>query len=144
MTIEEIKKTILVVEDDSETAELFSEMLKLSGYQVSVCLNGEQAIKNMDHLQPDVIVLDMMMPVSTGMDVLNHVRSTSVFSQVPVVVVSSKGMPGDIETAVKAGANQYLMKPCHCEKPDVKTAQILDRRAMAHIPPPRTTHSVEL
>jgi two-component system chemotaxis sensor kinase CheA len=101
--IEEMKKTILVVEDDSETAELFSEMLKLSGYQVRVCLNGEQAIKNMDHVQPDVIVLDMMMPVSTGMDVLQHVRSTPVFSEVPVVVVSSKGMPGDIENAVKAG-----------------------------------------
>lgn len=111
MKIEEMKKTILVVEDDSETAELFSEMLKLSGYQVRVCLNGEQAIKNMDHVQPDVIVLDMMMPVSTGMDVLQHVRSTPVFSEVPVVVVSSKGMPGDIENAVKAGATQYLMKP---------------------------------
>lgn len=111
MTIEEMKKTILVVEDDSETAELFSEMLKLSGYQVRVCFNGEQAIKNMGHVQPDAIVLDMMMPVSTGMDVLNHVRSTPVFSEVPVVVVSSKAMPGDIENAVKAGANQYLMKP---------------------------------
>jgi len=109
--IENVKKTILVVEDDSETAELFSEMLKLSGHQVRVCLNGDQAIKNIDHIQPDVIVLDMMMPVSTGMDVLKHVRGTPEYSEVPVVVVSSKAMPADVAHAVQAGANQYLMKP---------------------------------
>lgn len=105
------ERNVLVVEDDAETAELFSEMLKVSGYQVQVCFNGEQAIQILEKASPDLIVLDMMMPVSTGMDVLRYVRDSADFLSIPVVVVSARGLPVEIHEAVEAGANDYLTKP---------------------------------
>jgi CheY-like chemotaxis protein len=108
--IEKIKN-ILVVEDDMETAEMFSEMLKVGGYQVQVCFDGQQARAVLQDSPPDVVVLDMMMPVISGMEVLQFVRNSADLFMMPVVVVSAKGLPGDIEKAVKAGANYYLTKP---------------------------------
>ena len=104
-------KHILVVEDDKGTAELFSEMLRVGGYQVQVCLDGRQAITVLETTLPVAIILDMMMPVYSGMELLRFVRNNAETSSVPVVVVSAKGLPGDIEKAIKAGASAYLTKP---------------------------------
>lgn len=107
----ELNKLILVVEDDKGTAELFSEMLKVGGYQVQVCFDIRQAKSVLETLRPDAILLDMMMPVGSGMELLKYVRETTELLAIPVVVVSSKGLPGDIDKAEKAGASAYLTKP---------------------------------
>ncbi|HKJ28098.1 MAG TPA: response regulator [Anaerolineales bacterium] len=110
-------KQILVVDDDKGTAELFTEMLQVSGYQVSVCFDGQQAIDYLKETRPDVIVMDMIMPVHSGMDLLNHLQQNYSSSSngeekpIPVVVVSSRGLPLDIKKAIQAGANFYLTKP---------------------------------
>lgn len=110
-------RRVLIVEDDKETAELFSEMLTVGGYHVQVCFDGKQALQALKFALPDVIVLDMVLPDCSGMDVLQHLQEKRQRSPdagnapIPVVVVSSRGLPADIIKAKKAGASEYLTKP---------------------------------
>jgi two-component system cell cycle response regulator DivK len=105
------KKTILVVEDEEETAELFSEMLKVSGFQVISSSQSQKAIDMVKEKPPNGIVLDIMLADISGLEVLRFVRQDPQLSQIPVVVVSAKGLPSDIKTAIEAGATAYLTKP---------------------------------
>jgi DNA-binding response OmpR family regulator len=105
------KRTVLVVEDDEDTAELFSEMLKVNDFEVTLCSRSNQAIKEILDDPPDAIVLDIMMPEASGLEVLHFIRTKSEMSHIPVVVVSAKGLPSDISEGLAAGANQYLIKP---------------------------------
>jgi len=105
------QKTILVVEDEEETAELFSEMLKVSGFQVMRISQSQKVIDMIKEKPPNGIVLDIMLGDFSGLEVLRFVRQDSQFSQIPVVVVSAKGLPSDIKTGIEAGATAYLTKP---------------------------------
>ena len=103
--------TILVVEDEPDTAEMFSEMMRLSGYRVIKALGGTSAIAALEKETPDAIVLDIMMPDLSGLDVLNFLRGKPRFATIPVIIVSAKSLPSDIKYGLDAGANFYLTKP---------------------------------
>ena len=105
------QKIILVVEDEEETAELFSEMLKVSGYKVVSSSRSQNAIELIKDHPPNGIVLDVMLPDVSGLEVLRFVRKTPEFSQIPVVVVSAKALPSDVAAGLDAGATSYLTKP---------------------------------
>ncbi len=105
------EKTILIVDDELEVSELFSEMLTLIGYQVRSSHHYKHAIDSINTSPPDGIVLDVMMPEISGLEVLNFVRTHPRYRDIPVIIVSSKGFPVDIEAGVNAGANIYLTKP---------------------------------
>ena len=105
------QKTILVVEDEEETAELFSEMLKVSGFQVVSSPKSQKAIDIIKEKPPNGIVLDMMLPDISGMEVLRFVRQDPQLSKIPVVVVSAKAFPTDVKAGLEAGATAYLAKP---------------------------------
>ena len=105
------EKTILIVDDELEISELFSEMLTLSGFQVRSSHHYHHAIDSINTSPPDGIVLDVMMPGISGLEVLNFVRTHPKYRDIPVIIVSSKGFPVDIEAGVNAGANFYLTKP---------------------------------
>ena len=105
------QKTILVVEDEEETAELFGEMLKVSGFQVVGCSQSQKAIDIIREKPPDGLVLDIMLPDVSGLEVLRFIRQKPQFSRIPVVVVSAKALPLDIKAGLEAGATAYLTKP---------------------------------
>ena len=105
------QKTILVVEDELDTAEMFMEMLRLSGFQVFKCHGGEAAIELITSKEPDAVILDVMIPKVSGLDVLRFIRSNPQLKDTPVVVVSAKGTSTDIKDGFEAGANVYLTKP---------------------------------
>lgn len=105
------QKTILVVEDEEEAAELFSEMLKVSGFQVISTTQSQNAIDMIKEKPPNGIVLDIMLPYVSGLEVLRFVRQDPQLAQIPVVVVSAKGLPSDVKTGIEAGATAYLTKP---------------------------------
>lgn len=105
------QKTILVVEDEEEAAELFSEMLKVSGFQVTSTTQSQNAIDMIKEKPPNGIVLDIMLPYVSGLEVLRFVRQDPQLAQIPVVVVSAKGLPSDVKTGIEAGATAYLTKP---------------------------------
>ena len=107
----EEQKTILVVEDEAETAELFKEILNISGYRVVNSAHTHQAIEIIKENTPDAIILDIMMPDASGLAVLEFLKKDPKLAQTPVVVVSAKALPEDIQVGLEAGAVKYLTKP---------------------------------
>ena len=103
-------KQVLVVDDDAQIRMVLADRLEASGYEVLLAENGLQAVEQVEKRPPDVILLDMQMPVMDGMETLSVLERTT--PQLPVIVLTAHG---SIETAVEAmkrGAVDYLPKPC--------------------------------
>lgn len=107
---------VLIVEDDDATAEMFAEILKLSGCEVQRAADGQQALETALASLPALILLDLMMPGLSGVDFLEALRSHVDGRAVPVVVVTSMGLPGDVEDVMAAGAQTHLTKPVSAQE----------------------------
>jgi two-component system sensor histidine kinase ChiS len=105
------QKTIIIVEDEPDTAEMFAEMLRLNGYRVLASYGGAAAIALISKEKVDAVVLDLMMPDLSGLEVLSYMRRDPRLSRVPVMIVSAKGLPADVRQGLQAGASIYLTKP---------------------------------
>lgn len=103
--------TILIVEDEPDTAEMFAEMMRLSGYRVIKTFGGAAALRLLGQEKPHALVLDLMMPDISGIEVLLQIRRDPVLLDIPVIVVTAKSMPADMQGAMDAGATTYLTKP---------------------------------
>jgi DNA-binding response OmpR family regulator len=104
-------KTVLIIEDEADAADLFAEMMRVSGFRVLKTTRSAPALSMMTAEKPDVVILDIMMPETSGLDILREMRFTPELEEIPVVVVSAKGMPADIKSGMEAGASTYLTKP---------------------------------
>jgi two-component system sensor histidine kinase ChiS len=105
------QKTVFIIEDEEDAADLFAEMMRVSGYRVRKTSKSKLAIDMMTAEKPDLVLLDIMMPEISGMDILQQMRLDPNLSNIPVIVVSAKGMPADIKNGMEAGASTYLTKP---------------------------------
>lgn len=105
------QKTVIVVEDEPDAAELFAEMMRVSGYRVLKTYSSTPAIGLIAKELPDVIILDIMMPDISGLEVLRFMRRDPKLKDIPVIVVSARSMPSDIREGLEAGATIYLTKP---------------------------------
>jgi CheY-like chemotaxis protein len=105
------EKTVLIIEDEEDAAELFAEMMRVSGFRVVKTSSSAPAIAMMTAQKPDVVLLDIMMPEISGLDVLRQMRRDPALVNIPVVVVSAKSLPTDIKHGMEAGASTYLTKP---------------------------------
>ncbi len=104
-------KKIVIIEDEPDTAEMYAEMMRISGYQVEIYFGGTEAVAQIAKQKPAAVVLDLMMPDLSGMDVLHYMKADRYLSAIPVIIVSAKTMPDDIAEGLEAGANAYLTKP---------------------------------
>jgi len=102
---------VLVVEDEPDTAEMFAEMMRLSGYAVRQCHGAQTAILSLRRQRPDVVILDIMMPDLSGLEVLRFMRRDPNLHDIPVIIISAKSSPIEIKQGLEAGANTYLTKP---------------------------------
>jgi DNA-binding response OmpR family regulator len=107
----EAMKTILIVEDEHETADLYSEMLQVSGFRVLKAADTHTAMGMLDKEPPDVVLLDIMMPDISGLEVVGYIRREPKLEHIPVIIVSARTLPKDIQTGLDAGAKIYLTKP---------------------------------
>jgi len=107
----EDQKTVIVVEDEPDAAELFAEMMRVSGYRVLKTYSSTPAISMIAEEQPSVVILDIMMPDISGLEVLKFMRRDPNLKEIPVIVVSARSMPSDIREGLEAGATIYLTKP---------------------------------
>lgn len=105
------QKSVMIIEDEPDAAELFAEMMRLNGYRVLKTYSSTPAMAIIAQEKPDVIILDIMMPDISGLEVLRYMRAHPDLVSIPVVVVSAKATPSDIEAGLKAGASIYLTKP---------------------------------
>lgn len=125
------QKTVLVVEDEADAAELFAEMMRVNGFRVLKTFSSTPAINMVKEEKPDLVILDVMMPDVSGLEVLRYMRREPALQDIPVIVVSAKGMPADVRTGLEAGASIYLTKPVGFS--DLKGAV---EQAMQMTPPP--------
>ena len=101
----------MIIEDEEDAAELVAEMMRVSGYRVFKTSKSAPAIGMMIAERPDVILLDIMMPEISGLDILRQMRTDPTLANIPVIVITAKGMPADIKNGMEAGASSYLTKP---------------------------------
>lgn len=106
-----LSKTVIIVEDEPDTAEMFAEMVRLIGLQVIKSHGGVRAIDLIAEKKPAAVLLDIMMPDVSGLEVLGYIHRDPRLSHIPVIIVSAKGLPADIKTGLDAGASFYLTKP---------------------------------
>jgi two-component system phosphate regulon response regulator PhoB len=104
-------KKIVIVEDEPSVADVLGEMMRLSGYQVVKIHSSTSAMSVIRTELPDAILLDMMMPDISGIEVLRFMRREPSLKHIPVVIVSARSMPSDIQAGMEAGASAYLPKP---------------------------------
>ncbi len=105
------QKKVIVVEDEPDAAEMFAEMMRVSGYEVMKIFSSTPAIGIISAEQPDLVILDIMMPDVSGLEVLRFMRREPHLKGIPVILVSAKSMPADIQEGMDAGASRYLTKP---------------------------------
>ena len=104
-------KTILVADDRESSRELTRTMLELSGYFVLEATNGAEALLLARETTPDLVLLDLQMPVKDGFDVLWDLRSERRFESLLIVALTASPIYGDKEHALKSGFAGYLTKP---------------------------------
>ncbi len=104
-------RKIVIIEDEPDTAEMYAEMMRISGYEVVKFFGGSSAVAQIADQKPSAVVLDLMMPDISGLEVLQYMKAEPNLSDIPVIIVSAKTLPTDIEEGLKAGASVYLTKP---------------------------------
>ena len=102
---------VVIVEDDNDTAEMLAEMARVGGYRVYLYHGARTALTALQRFTPDVIVLDIMMPEISGLEALQRIRASDRLHGIPVILLSAKSTPLEIQEGLEAGANLYLTKP---------------------------------
>lgn len=121
--------TVLIVDDDPFISGLASAKARQLGHQVEVAENGEDGLRMALSLQPDLIVLDLMMPKLTGIEVCRSVRAVPAMRATPIIMLTGKGQERDIEEGFAAGATDYLVKPFSPREFQTRVRALLDRAA---------------
>jgi CheY-like chemotaxis protein len=111
-------KKILIIEDDQIVANVYRNKLAVEGYTTEVAPDGETGLKVMRQFQPQLILLDLMLPGISGVEVIKEIRSEEAFSKIPIIVFSNTYLTNLIQEAWRAGANKCLSKSS-CTPKDV-------------------------
>ncbi|MEI7541126.1 MAG: response regulator [Actinomycetes bacterium] len=109
----ESAKKVLVVDDNEDIRGLLSLVLQNEGYEVFAAEDGAQALEKTYDEKPDLILLDVMMPGLSGLEVLSTIREhkDKKVNQVPIMMITAKSTIDDIDAAVELGASSYIVKP---------------------------------
>jgi len=111
-------KKVLIIEDDQVIANVYRNKFAVEGYQAEAVFDGESGLKAMRTFQPDVMLLDLVLPRMSGVEFIKQVRNEADFAKVPIIVFSNTYLTNLIQEAWKAGANKCLSKT-NCTPKDV-------------------------
>lgn len=98
---------VLVVEDDPALSDAFSIVLRKEGYEVAVAFNGKEALQKVEGSMPDIILLDLLMPIMGGKEFLEKFKNVN---DIPVIVLSNLDTRSDIQEVLDLGASRYMLK----------------------------------
>ena len=104
--------TILVVDDNEHATLTTARMLTGLGYEAMTALSGEAALTQVAERRPDCILLDIMMPSMSGLEVLARLKQDPATSSIPVILLTAKSHDEDVLTGYKEGAEYYITRPC--------------------------------
>ena len=120
--------SVLIVEDDRNIQELLQLYLEKEGYAVTVASDGGQGLAKFRSIKPDLVLLDVMMPVMDGWAVCKAIRTDS---QVPIIMLTAKGETDDKVTGLKSGADDYVTKPFEMKELLARIEAVLRRTGTA-------------
>jgi DNA-binding response OmpR family regulator len=106
-----MNSTVLIVDDDITMAGMFGLMLEEEGFKVIVVHGADSAINSIRREKPSLVLLDVMMPGISGLELCSNIRREPDLSDLPIVMVSAKHREEDIQSGIDAGATVYLQKP---------------------------------
>ena len=108
-----MSQRILVIEDDQSIAEIVGILLRAEGFEVSYCADGNQALNAFQVVNPDLVLLDLMLPGRDGVEICRAIRNSS---GVPIVMLTARSDTSDVVTGLEAGADDYIVKPIKNEE----------------------------
>jgi DNA-binding response OmpR family regulator len=126
-----MSKKILVIEDDPSSLRLIKYTLQQEGYQVLIAPNGLEGLRKAKNEEPDLIILDVLLPGIDGYEICHRLRAESQTAQLPILMVSGKARDIDKATGLKMGADDYITKPWHRPELLTKIAVMLQRNSVA-------------
>lgn len=122
---------ILLVEDELHIGEMITFKLTNAGHQVVRAWNGEEALDLAARELPDLVLLDVMMPVLGGLEVLRRLKADPALQRVPVMLVTAKGRERDVVGGLNNGAADYIVKPFSLKELAARVDLLLHRGATA-------------
>ena len=121
---------LLMIEDDARLAQMVQEYLGQSGFEVSHAADGESGLEQLPLVQPELVILDLMLPGIDGLEVCRRIRALSTSqARVPVLMLTAKGDPMDRIIGLELGADDYLPKPFEPRELLARVRAVLRRRA---------------
>ncbi len=106
-----VQKRVLVVEDDRDISELIRYNLVREGYEVFVVFDGDQAVENVVKMKPELVILDLMLPGTDGLDICRQIKSADELKDIPVIMLTAKSEEADVVVGLQLGADDYIAKP---------------------------------
>lgn len=122
---------VLIAEDNPVNRELLRELLETRGYVVVEACDGQEALLEIEKTQPDILLLDLDMPVLDGFATLQRIRENPALNTLPVLAVTAYAMLGDRDRILAAGFDGYLSKPINANALIQEMEQLLARRRSA-------------
>jgi CheY-like chemotaxis protein len=119
---------VLIAEDNAVNRELLRELLELRGYAVLEACDGKEALHMIEQERPELLLLDIGMPVMDGFAVIRRIRENPLLAPLPVVAVTAYAMRGDREKILNSGFDGYLSKPVDARSLAEELTRLLDRR----------------
>jgi DNA-binding response OmpR family regulator len=122
-------RTVLVADDDEDILQLVSFRLERAGYKVVTAADGHQALAAAREHQPDLAVLDVMMPGLNGYEVTRQLRANPATAAIPVILLTARVQEADVSRGFEAGADDYLRKPFSPQELRSRVQAIIARRS---------------
>ncbi len=120
---------ILVADDEPNIVISLEYLLKREGYTVLIARDGQEALESIAREQPDLVLLDVMMPKKTGFEVCQEVRASDAASAIKILMLTAKGRDTDVAKGLALGADAYITKPFSTRELVQKVAELLARPA---------------
>ena len=121
-------KKILIVDDEKDWVQMLVMRLKHVGYLTEVAFDAVQAVMQVVQLKPDLMLLDIMLPAGSGLEVLKNIRSRAKTFSIPVIVLTAKGDKETKEAAEKLGISGYFVKPVDMNELLEKLKEVLTKQ----------------
>lgn len=119
---------VLLVEDNEMNRDMLSRRLERRGFEVVLAVDGAEGVAKSKSELPDIVLMDMSLPVMNGWEATRAIKADPVTSAVPVIALTAHSMPGDREKAMEAGCNDYDVKP-------VEMPRLLEKMAALGVSP---------
>ena len=133
-------RNILVVEDDNNISNLIKMYLDKEGFDVRIAADGGKAVEEFDREAPDMVLLDIMLPVMDGWAVCAHIREKA---KTPIIMLTAKSEVNDRITGLEMGADDYLVKPFEMKELMARVKANIRRRSMEYAPAQSTAGQIE-